>query len=106
MNRVKKEITADKPRVVVLDMRFNQGGNYVKTARFMANLSHFTGSIKRLYIFTSAWTFSAGQVSVAIAKQHCAGRAVFRGERGGGPMRVWAGGGGLVLPNRKNFIDV
>src|SRR5260370_41556562 len=98
MNRVKKEITADKPRVVVLDMRFDQGGNYVKTARFMANLTHLTGSIKRLYIFTSAWTFSAGLVSVAITKQNSAGRAVLVGEQVGGRIRVLAEGGSLCLP--------
>ena len=101
MNRVKKEITADKPRVVVLDMRFNQGGNYVKTARFMANLAHLTDSIKRLYIFTSAWTFSAGQVSVAIAKQHGADKAVLVGEHVGDRMRLWAEGEELCLPNSK-----
>ncbi len=101
INRVKKEITADKPRVVVLDMRFNQGGNYVKTARFMSNLAHLTDSIKRLYIFASAWTFSAGQVSVALAKQHGGGKAVLVGEHVGDRMRLWAEGGELCLPNSK-----
>lgn len=99
VKRVKREIAANKPRVIVLDMRFNQGGNFVKTARFMSSLAHLTDSIKRLYIFTSAWTFSAGEVSVALAKQHGADKAVIVGEPVGDRMRFWAEGGAMCLPN-------
>jgi hypothetical protein len=101
---VKREIVADRPRSVVIDLRLDQGGNFVTTARLMRNLANLTSSIERVYVLTSAWTFSAGNVSVALLKQHGGRKVTVIGELVGDRIRIWAEGGDMTLPNSK--LDV
>ncbi len=101
VSRVKREIAVDQPRNVVVDLRLDQGGNFVTTARFMINLANLTGSIKHVYGLTSAWTFSAGNVSVALLKEHGGNKVTVIGEAVGDRIRIWAEGGDITLPNSK-----
>lgn len=98
---VKREIVADRPRSIVVDLRFDQGGNFVTTAGLMANLANLTDSIEHVYVLTSAWTFSAGNVSVALLKQHGDKKVTVIGEKVGDRIRIWAEGGDMTLPNSK-----
>lgn len=50
---------------------------------------------------TSAWTFSAGEISAALTKEHGAGKVTIIGEGVGDRLRLWAEGGSLTLPNSK-----
>lgn len=104
LDRVEQDIRARKPRVVVLDLRLDQGGNFTKTASFMKRLPALAASIEHVYALTSAWTFSAGNVSLALLKQHGAGKVTVVGEPVGDRIRIWAEGGTLVLPNSKLAI--
>jgi hypothetical protein len=52
-------------------------------------------------VLTSAWTFSAGNVGVALAKQHGGDKVRVVGEPVGDRIRIWAEGGNLWLPNSK-----
>jgi hypothetical protein len=99
--RVKREIVADRPRNVVVDLRLDQGGNFVTTAGLMTNLAKLTNSIEHVYVLTSAWTFSAGNVSVALLKQHGGRKVTVIGETVGDRLRIWAEGGDMTLPNSK-----
>jgi hypothetical protein len=63
---VKREIVADRPRSIIVDLRLDKGGDFVTTARLIMNLPNLSNSIERVYLLTSAWTFSAGNVSVAL----------------------------------------
>lgn len=99
--RVEREIVAGRPRAVVLDLRFDQGGNFTKTAGLMRRLAMLGGSIERVYALTSAWTFSAGNVSLALLKQHGGDKVRVIGEPAGDRIRIWAEGGTLELPNSK-----
>jgi hypothetical protein len=99
--RVKREIIADRPRSVVVDLRLDQGGNFVTTAGLMTNLASLTDSIEHVYVLTSAWTFSAGNVSVALLKQHGGRKVSVIGETVGDRIRIWAEGGDMMLPNSK-----
>lgn len=99
--RVEREIVARRPRTIVLDLRFDQGGNLTKTAGSMQRLPTLTDSIERVYVLTGAWTFSAGNVNLALLKQHGAGKVRVIGEPVGDRVRIWAEGGTLELPNSK-----
>lgn len=102
--RAEQEIRARQPRILVLDLRFDQGGNFTRTASFMKRLPTLAASIEHVYALTSAWTFSAGNVSLALLKQHGGGKVTLVGEPVGDRIRLWAEGGSLVLPNSKLSI--
>ena len=99
--RARREIQAGQPRSIVLDLRFDQGGNFTTTASLMKDLAHLTDGIERVYILTSAWTFSAGNVNLALVKEHGGDKVVVIGETVGDRIRTWAEGGSLALPNSK-----
>jgi hypothetical protein len=99
INRLEREIPADRPRTIVLDLRFDQGGNFTKTASLMKHLTKLSESIEHVYVLTSAWTFSAGNVSVALLKDYGANKVTLIGEPVGDRIRLWAEGGNLTLPN-------
>lgn len=99
--RVEREILANNPRFIVLDLRLNQGGDLTKTASLMKRLAKLSDSIKHVYVLTSAWTFSAGNVSLALVKQHGGNKVTVIGEPAGDRVRIWAEGGSFELPNSK-----
>ena len=99
VTRIEREIAADRPRTIVLDLRLDQGGNFVTTASLMKTLTKLAGCVEHVYALTSAWTFSAGIVSVALIKEHNAGKVTLIGEPVGDRIRLWAEGGNLTLPH-------
>jgi hypothetical protein len=99
VSRIEREIAADQPRAIVLDLRLDQGGNFTTTASFMKNLAKLAASVEHVYVLTSGWTFSAGIVSVALAKEHNGGKVTMIGEPVGDRIRLWAEGGSMKLPN-------
>jgi hypothetical protein len=99
IGRLEREIRGDRPRTIVLDLRFDQGGNFTKTASLMKHLTTLAESIEHVFVLTSAWTFSAGNVSVALLKEHGAKKVTLIGEPVGDRIRLWAEGGSLKLPN-------
>ena len=101
VERVEREVREARPRVVVLDLRFDQGGDFTTTASLMKRIAVLADSIERVDVLTSAWTFSAGNVGVALAKQHGGDKVRVLGEPVGDRIRMWAEGGNLTLPNSK-----
>ncbi len=101
VDRVSADIRADKPRVVIVDLRFDQGGNFTTTAGLMKHLTDLADSVQHVYMLTSGWTFSAGDVSLALAKAHGGDKVSVLGEPVGDRIRLWAEGRDLVLPNSK-----
>ena len=99
--RVEREIVANKPRFIVLDLRLDQGGDFTKTASLMKRVATLTDSIEHVYVLTSAWTFSAGNVSLAMVKEHGGDKVTVIGEAAGDRVRIWAEGGSFELPNSK-----
>jgi hypothetical protein len=87
---------------VVLDMRFNGGGNLMLTRDFMAEWpSRMPG---RFYVLTSAQTFSAGIASIAYLKQAGADRVVIVGEPVGDRLMFFSDGRPIQLPNSGLFL--
>lgn len=102
VDRVKNEIAGYKPRFIVLDLRLDQGGNFTTNASLM---KHIADDVEHVYVLTSAWTFSAGNVSVALAKFHGGNKVTIVGEPVGDRMRIWAEGRDMVLPNSKLDVE-
>jgi hypothetical protein len=97
--RIEREIATDRPRSIVLDLRLDQGGNFTTTGSLMKNLANLASSVEHVYVLTSAWTFSAGIVSVALLKEHNGKMVTLIGEPVGDRIRLWAEGGSMQLPN-------
>jgi hypothetical protein len=104
VTRVKHDIQTLKPEFVIADLRLDQGGNFTTTAGLMKELSGLAPSIRHVYLLTSAWTFSAGIVSTALAKYHGGDKMTIVGENVGDRMAFWAEGGEMDLPNSKISI--
>jgi hypothetical protein len=89
---------------VVLDMRFNGGGNLQLTRAFMAALPSRLPPTGRIVVLTSPWTFSAAISSVGYLKQAGGDRVVLVGEAPGDRLQFWAEGHPVRLPNSGAFI--
>ncbi len=96
VQKVEQGIATHHPRDIVLDLRLDQGGNFVTTASFM---EHLAEAVSHIYVLTSAWTFSAGDVSLALVRDRGAGKVTVIGEAPGDRLRLWAEGGSIKLPN-------
>ena len=88
-----------EPRVIVLDHRFNGGGDYTTTAGTMREIASLLPENGKLYIVTGGATFSAGINSVAFAKEAAGDRAILIGQRIGDRERHWGETNEFVLPN-------
>jgi hypothetical protein len=98
---VRSKVALDQPRDLIVDLRLDQGGDFTTTASLMKDLTHLASSIDHVYILTSAWTFSAGDVDVALAKEHGGRKITVVGQGVGDRTRIWAEGGNMTLPNSK-----
>ena len=83
---------------VILDMRFNGGGNLQLTHEFMTSLPNRLGPSGRIVVLTSPWTFSAAIASVGYLKQAGRDRVVLVGEAPGDRLEFWAEGQPIRLP--------
>ncbi|SFD48973.1 hypothetical protein SAMN05428997_13024 [Bosea sp. CRIB-10] len=96
------DAAAKKPvRDAIVDLRFNSGGDYTLTADFTRRLPELLPPDGRLFILTSANTFSAAISTAARLKYYAGARAVIFGEAMGDRSRFWGEGGATLLPNSK-----
>jgi hypothetical protein len=86
---------------LILDMRYNGGGDYSQTAAFAKRLPQLVAPQAQVYILTSGQTFSAGITTVAFVKEAFGERAAIFGEPVGDRLQFWAEGGTACLPNAK-----
>lgn len=95
--RVEAEIAAQKPHNLILDLRFDIGGNLLTTLQFMRALpAKATG---RTYLLVGNYTYSAGIVSAAAVKKGGGERVTVVGEELGDRLAFWSEGGRVALPN-------
>lgn len=97
-------IAAGKPpggwRRMILDLRFNDGGDERKTADFTHALPDLLDAKGHLWILTGNATFSAAIITVARARHFLGNRAHIVGEAVGDHEPFWTDGGPpLVLRN-------
>lgn len=103
-------IAADKPpggwRRIVLDLRFNDGGDERKTMAFTRSLPDLLTPDGRLWILTGNATFSAGIITAIRARYFAGPRAHIVGETVGDHNPFWSdGGAALVLRNSRIAIS-
>lgn len=86
---------------IVLDLRFDTGGDYPDVYDAMKHLPRFLAEDGRLVIIEDNTTFSAAIITAALAKHFADGRATIVGQRPRDRLVFWAEGNSLQLPNSK-----
>jgi hypothetical protein len=93
-----REVEERKPEAIVVDLRFNTGGNLQVATPLMKTVAERLGGLP-VYVVTGRATFSAGLSHVAQLRQWA--RATLVGEPPGEGLEYWSEGGNLLLPNSK-----
>ena len=87
------------PRFVIVDQRFNVGGDLNTTRALMQAIPAITGEDGHVFAITSGRTFSAGISSVGYLKQAAGDRITIVGAPVGDELEFHAEGSPLRLPN-------
>jgi hypothetical protein len=97
-NRVLAEIAASRPRRLVIDVRFNTGGNLQLAQPFFTALaqSPITQQRRRFFMISGINTFSAGISPMAHMRQDA--EVTIVGEGPGDELDYWSEGGNVPLP--------
>lgn len=96
---VRAAIAKEAPSYVVIDQRFNGGGDYTLTEDLMTDLPDLVMADSRIYTITGNATFSAGINSVAFLRAAGGDRVLIVGERVGDRERAYGETNDFVLPN-------
>jgi hypothetical protein len=87
------------PSVIIVDQRFNLGGDLNTTRNLMQAIPEIVGETGEIYIITSGRTFSAGISSTGYLKQAGGDRVTIVGEPIGDSLEFWAEGDPVRLPD-------
>lgn len=93
------EMRAHRPCNIILDLRFNSGGDYTKAAHFASHLPDFLPPGGRIYLLTGPQTFSAAITTAAFVKQAAGPRAIILGEPVGDRLTFYGEGNAGCLPH-------
>lgn len=88
-----------RPRHVIVDQRFNSGGDLNNTRDLMKVIPGTIKADGRIFVITSARTFSAGISSVGYLKQAGGTAVTIVGQPVGDVLDFWAEGTGVTLPD-------
>jgi hypothetical protein len=91
-------------RRIILDLRFNDGGEYPTIYRAIESLPRRLAPDGRLVILTDNNTFSGAIITAALAKHFGGKRATIIGEKQGDRLAFWAEGDDIQLPNSKLVV--
>lgn len=91
------QLRTRRPRNIIIDLRFNIGGNLNITRDFMQALPDLARG-GRVYAITSGRTFSAAISSLGYLRQAAGDRLVIVGEPIGDRLEFWAEGDIMRLP--------
>lgn len=94
------QVVARRPRCVIVDLRANPGGSYQLTADFARDLPKVMPRGGKIFILTSANTFSAAVITAARLKYFAGSNGQIIGSSMGDNPQFWAEAAGrIVLPN-------
>ncbi|WP_119268505.1 S41 family peptidase [Taklimakanibacter deserti] len=88
-------------KFVVVDLRYNRGGDYTQAADFARRLADAVPPDGRIFILTGGNSFSAAISTVARIKFFAGGRATQVGEPMGDRGQFWGEGDRAILPHSK-----
>jgi hypothetical protein len=92
-------VVQQPPPAVVLDLRFNTGGNVLMTVLFAQALPRLLDPHARIAILVGPATFSAAIVTVSMLKAEAGDRVLIVGEDMGDRPSFWSEGDSVKLPN-------
>ena len=98
------QVVERRPRYVIVDLRFNAGGNYFNAVLFAQALPRLLAPKGKVFVLVGRNTFSAAIVTAALLKEYGGQRVTLVGETMGDASHFWAEGGELVLPNSKMVV--
>jgi hypothetical protein len=93
---VREEILESRPAYVVLDLRFDTGGDIDQTRELSREMARAVPG--RIFVLTGPYTFSAGIVFAAAIKHDARDRVVLVGEPVGDRLRFWSEGSAVCTP--------
>lgn len=101
LDATEAEMKARRPCAVILDERFNGGGDYTNVWSFSKHLPKLIAPEGRIYILTTAETFSAAITMTGFVKQAAPGRTLIVGEPVGDRLAFYSEGSSGCLPHAK-----
>jgi len=102
--KVKESITINNSQNLIIDLRFNTGGNYIKQAKLSKEIPKLVKG--KVFIVVGNATFSAGICTAARLKYFAKDKAIVVGQKIGDRLIFWAEGKRFVLPNSKFEVRV
>lgn len=98
LSNARQSIAQHRPTNLILDMRFDSGGDYTTTASFMSHLHEMIPRDGRIFVITHTATFSAGITSIGFVKQASPRQTVILGEPVGDRLIFYGEPRRLKLP--------
>ncbi len=99
----REHLAISKPENLIVDLRFDGGGNIDPTVDFFRGLAAAVPG--RIYVIVSRLTFSAGIVAAALVEHSAGDRAMIVGEPVGDRLRFWSEGKPVCLPESKYCVQ-
>jgi hypothetical protein len=93
-------------RRIVLDLRFNDGGEYPMVYRALARLPDRLAAEGKLAILTDETTYSGAIIAAALARHFTGARAQVVGTRAGDSLAFWAEGTHVELPHSRLRVSI
>ncbi len=94
-----RELQEHPPCAIIVDLRYNAGGNYMNTYRFAHRLPKLLAPGGRIYVLTDPETLSAALSTAAFIKDAGGDKAVIVGEPVGDRLAFFAEGASGCLPH-------
>lgn len=88
-----------KPRYVIVDLRFHNGGDLFNAIQFAGALPRLVPRDGHVFVLVSRATFSAGITTAAMLKGADKSKVTLVGEPMGDSGQFWAEGASIKLPN-------
>lgn len=95
------QVAPNRPKSVIVDLRYNWGGNFGNTIAFAQALPRLLPPGGHDYVLVSANTFSAAIVTAAMLKEAGGGKVVLLGAPMGDEAGFWAEGLPVSLPHSR-----
>jgi hypothetical protein len=99
LSDTQRQLQRVPPCNVVLDLRYDSGGDYLNTYHFARHLPSLIPEQGRIFVLTGPTTFSAGITTIAFIKHVDPRRVVILGEPVGDRLQFFSEGGRACLPN-------
>jgi hypothetical protein len=99
LSDTERRLRQNRPCSVILDLRYDDGGDFVNTYGFARALPELIPAAGQIIVLTGAATFSAGISTAASVKHAGRGRVVIAGEPVGDRLQFFSEGGRACLPN-------